>query len=285
MANVTVRAMTQGLIAGRATAAVRLTMTGPGEGAAESEWAAVANGASGGEDKRPTGLLFHVIHQFCDRCVFFALFLLTRFQIMSKGELTRQRIIAEAAPIFNQKGFEGTALSDLMRATGLEKGGIYRHFGNKQELAESAFDHAWRLAIDTHFDGMQEISNAVDRLEQIIRNFRDRRSGLVPGGCPLLNTAIDSDDGNPRLRARARQALKSWSDRLESIVEEGKRRGEVRADIDSAQLATLIISTLEGSLMISRLGRDGNPISLACDHLEEHLESKVRVRSRRRPRV
>jgi TetR/AcrR family transcriptional repressor of nem operon len=138
-------------------------------------------------------------------------------------------------------------------------------------------NHAWKLAMDTRFDGMQEIPNAVDRLEQIIRNFRDRRSGLVPGGCPLLNTAIDSDDGNPRLRARARQALKSWSDRLQLIVEEGKRRGEVRADVDSTQLATLIIGTLEGSLMISRLKRDSSPIDLACDHLEGHIESKVRV--------
>ena len=60
---------------------------------------------------------------------------------MGKGELTRQRIVALAAPIFNQKGYAGTALSDLMRATGLEKGGIYRHFESKQELAEDAFDH------------------------------------------------------------------------------------------------------------------------------------------------
>ncbi|HXM48600.1 MAG TPA: TetR family transcriptional regulator [Pyrinomonadaceae bacterium] len=44
---------------------------------------------------------------------------------MRKGEQTRQEIIRKAAPIFNQKGYDGAALSDLMRATGLEKGGIY----------------------------------------------------------------------------------------------------------------------------------------------------------------
>src|SRR5579862_7066516 len=196
---------------------------------------------------------------------------------MRKGEQTRLSIIRKSAPIFNQRGYDGTAMSDLMRATGLEKGGIYRHFDSKQQLAAAAFDHSWRIAMDARFEGVQEIPNTVDRLIQIVRNFRERRAGLVPGGCPLLNTAIDSDDGNPRLRARARQALKSWSDRLQLIVEEGKRRGEVRADVDSAQLATLIIGTLEGSLMISRLRRDGNPIALACDHLEEHVESKVRV--------
>ena len=53
---------------------------------------------------------------------------------MSKGEETRQRIIAQAAPLFNQLGYEGCSLQDIMDATGLEKGGIYRHFGSKEEL-------------------------------------------------------------------------------------------------------------------------------------------------------
>jgi TetR/AcrR family transcriptional regulator, transcriptional repressor for nem operon len=195
-----------------------------------------------------------------------------------KGEETRREIIRKAAPIFNQKGYDGAALSDLMRATGLEKGGIYRHFESKQELAGDAFDHAWRIAMETRFEGTEEIRNTVDRLKQIVRNFRDRRAGLVPGGCPLLNTAIDSDDGNPRLRAKARQALSSWLDRLQSIAEEGERRGEVRSDVDSAKLATLIASTLEGSLMVSRLQRKDDPLDFACRHLEEYLETKVRAR-------
>jgi len=195
-----------------------------------------------------------------------------------KGEQTRQEIIRKAAPIFNQKGYDGAALSDLMRATGLEKGGIYRHFGSKQELAGEAFDYAWKLAMDRRFEGTKQIPNAVDRLKQIVRNFRDRRTGVVPGGCPLLNTAIDCDDGNPKLRAKARQALSSWLDRMQSIAEEGQRRGEIRSDIDSAKLATLIASTLEGSLMVSRLQKMEEPRDLACRHLEEYLETEVRAR-------
>ena len=63
---------------------------------------------------------------------------------MRKGEQTRQEIIRKAAPIFNQRGYHGAALSDLMKATGLEKGGIYRHFDSKEQLAAEAFDYAWR---------------------------------------------------------------------------------------------------------------------------------------------
>lgn len=197
---------------------------------------------------------------------------------MRKGEQTRQDIIRKAAPIFNQRGYEGAALSDLMKATGLEKGGIYRHFENKQQLAAEAFDYAWNLALDTRFEGTMEIADAVDRLKQVVRNFRERRAGLVPGGCPLLNTAIDSDDGNPRLREKARGALASWLDRLESIIEEGQRQEEIRSDIDSSELAALIVSTLEGSLMLARLQRKEDPRDWACRHLEEYLETSVRAR-------
>ena len=197
---------------------------------------------------------------------------------MRKGEQTRQEIIRKAAPIFNQKGYNGAALSDLMRATGLKKGGIYRHFDSKQELAGEAFEHAWNLAMDARFEGTNEIPNTVDRLKQIVRNFRARRTRVVPGGCPLLNTAIDSDDGNPRLRAKARQALSSWLDRLQAIAEEGKRQGEVRSDVDSAKLAMLIVSTLEGSVMIRRLQKKDEPLDLACHHLVEYLETKVRAK-------
>jgi len=197
---------------------------------------------------------------------------------MRKGERTKQEIIRKAAPIFNEKGYDGAALSDLMRATGLEKGGIYRHFDSKEQLAAEAFDYAWKVALDTRFEGTQEISNTVDRLKRIVWNFGDQRSGLVPGGCPLLNTAIDADDGNTKLRAKALAALRSWLKRLQSVIEEGKRRGEILRGVDSSELGTLIISTLEGSLMVSRLQRKDDARDLASRHLVEYLETNVRAK-------
>jgi TetR/AcrR family transcriptional repressor of nem operon len=196
---------------------------------------------------------------------------------MKKGDATRLEIIQKAAPIFNRKGFEGASLSELMLATGLEKGGIYRHFESKEQLAAEAFDFAWKTAMERRLAGTEEIENSVDRLKQIVRNFRERREGLVPGGCPLLNTAVDSDDGNSVLRAKAKRALRGLLGRIQSIVESGKDRGEVRGDVDSNDLATLIVSTLEGSLMMRRLQKSEEPLALACRHIEEYLEEKIRA--------
>jgi len=193
-----------------------------------------------------------------------------------KGQKTRARIIAEAASLFNQRGFEGGSLSELMEATGLEKGGIYRHFSSKEELAAEAFDYAWKVVLDTRMHDLDRTPNSVDKLKQFIANFIDRRPS-VPGGCPLLNTAIDADDGNPVLRERARKGLHEWRDRLSSIVDSGIKRGEIQPGVDAKEVATLIISSLEGALVIGRLERNRAALVAAQSHLERYLETEVRL--------
>jgi TetR/AcrR family transcriptional repressor of nem operon len=190
---------------------------------------------------------------------------------MGKGEQTRQEIIRKAAPIFNQRGYEGAALSDLMKATGLEKGGIYRHFESKEQLAAEAFDYAWRETILARTSDLDASQNSVDQLKQMVANFVERR-GIIPGGCPLLNTAVDNDDGNPLLKQRARRALKEWREQIVRIVQSGIRRGEIRANRDAKALATLVIATLEGAVMLGRLEKSEEPLRTVQAHLLRKLE-------------
>lgn len=196
---------------------------------------------------------------------------------MSKGDETRERIIAKAAELFNQRGLEGTSMADLMEATGLEKGGIYRHFPSKEAVAAEAFDYAWGEAFQERVRDLNSIPGSVDRLKRLIANFVERRS-TIPGGCPLLNTAVESDDGNPVLRQRARQALGKWQSLLISIINDGIQRREIRSGVDPKSLATLIISSLEGALMISRLEVNRDALFAARSYLDRYLDKEVRVR-------
>jgi TetR/AcrR family transcriptional regulator, transcriptional repressor for nem operon len=198
---------------------------------------------------------------------------------MRKGEQTRQEIIRKAAPIFNQRGYDGAALSDLMRATGLEKGGIYRHFSSKEALAAEAFDYAWRETLHARIHDLDTISNTVDRLKQLVVNFVERR-GTIPGGCPLLNTAMDTDDGNSVLRGRARKALREWRSYLISMINAGIKAREIRPRVDAKKLATLIISSLEGGIMVYRLERNDEALRGVQAHLDSYLETEVRVPSK-----
>jgi TetR/AcrR family transcriptional regulator, transcriptional repressor for nem operon len=195
---------------------------------------------------------------------------------MKKGERTRERIIRQAAPLFNQRGYDGSSLNEIMAATELEKGGIYRHFASKQELAAAAFDYAWAEAMRARRHDIDSVANSVDKLKRYIANFVERR-GTVPGGCPLLNTAMDSDDGNALLRNRARRALENWQNFLGSIVTQGIKKGEIRREVSKTKLANLIIATLEGAVMIGRLEQNLDALRDAQTHLNSYLETKVRA--------
>jgi TetR/AcrR family transcriptional repressor of nem operon len=199
---------------------------------------------------------------------------------MNKGEETRQRIIAAAAPIFNKQGYAGCALSDIMAATGLEKGGIYRHFESKEEIAAEAFDYAWTISMALRRQGMEEIPNHVDRLKKHIAAFVSRST--IPGGCPLLNTGVDSDNGNPILRERVQKALRGWEKMLRTTLTEGIAAGTVREDVDADKVARLIISGLEGGMLVSRIEKNDQALRYAMEHLDSYLEREVRARASKR---
>ena len=193
---------------------------------------------------------------------------------MTKGEQTRRKIVEAAAPIFNKRGYEGSSLHDLMEATGLKKGGIYRHFASKEELAAEAFDYTWEAAWNARLLHLDQKANGIEKLKQLIANFIDQRPP-VSGGCPVLNTAVDADDGNSVLRARAAKALRSWLSRLQTIVEQARERGETQPGVDPKGVATLIIATLEGALMMRRLQRNDEALRRVQSHLNRFLENEV----------
>jgi len=191
---------------------------------------------------------------------------------LTKGERTRQKIVADTAALFNTRGYEGTSLTDLMAATGLKKGGIYRHFASKEELAAEAFDYAWSAARALREPDVDQTVDPIGWLKAHIDNLVSRRPAIA-GGCPLLNTAIEADDGNPVLRARVAKALRSWISRVEHVLDEARKKGTIRGSIDPKTVATVIVSTLEGALMISRLEKDSEALLKAREHLYAYLDA------------
>jgi TetR/AcrR family transcriptional regulator, transcriptional repressor for nem operon len=120
------------------------------------------------------------------------------------------------------------------------------------------------------------MATGIEKLKQYIANFVDRR-GPVAGGCPVLNTAIEADDGNPVLRAHAAKALRFWLSRLQAIVEQARKRGETRPEVDPKAVATVIVASLEGALMMSRLQRNDEPLHTVQSRLIRYLETEVAV--------
>lgn len=192
----------------------------------------------------------------------------------AKGQITRERIVQLAAPVFNKKGYAGASMADILEATGLQKGGIYNHFESKEQLAVAAFDYAIEQMMERWRAGIEGKRHAADRLRAVIGMFDDSLRKLA-GGCPLMNTAIEADDNQPVLRTRARKAMDGCRLTVARIVTKGKERGEIRATADPDQVATVLISTLEGGLMISKLYQDPRYLEQAQAQMDRWIRNEL----------
>jgi TetR/AcrR family transcriptional regulator, transcriptional repressor for nem operon len=197
---------------------------------------------------------------------------------VTKGDDTRQMILARAAEVFNRKGYSGASMADIMQATGLEKGGIYRHFDSKDDLALAAFDYAVSLVQQEFQAALKDKRDAIDRLYAIVGVYRAMPDGLpVAGGCPVLNTAIEADDTHPVLRDHARRAMDEWREFVVRTTSKGIERGQVRPEVNPDELATFLIATLEGAIMLSKLYNDTTHMNRSVEYLETYLEMNVRL--------
>src|SRR5262249_32048845 len=195
---------------------------------------------------------------------------------MTKGQQTRQHIIQQAATLFNQRGYTGSSISDVMQCTGLQKGGIYRHFASKEQLALAAFDYAQQQSTNRLVEAVAAETDAVQKLLAFIHAFHAlTRHPPVPGGCPILNTIVDSDDGDPALRERVVSVVRGWEQLIERIVADGVAQGSVRRDIDPQAVATLLIATLEGGILLARAHRGPVALQHAVDHLVQYIRRDV----------
>lgn len=193
---------------------------------------------------------------------------------MQKGERTRQYILEQAAQVFSLRGYHATSFSDLIEATGLEKGGIYNHFGSKDQLALAAFDYSIEMVRQRSRDILVNQPNTLDRLRGVVEVFRSLIDWpILPGGCPVLNTAVEADDTHPALRERAQQAMTEWHSYITRTVHKGVERHEIRAGVDGDALGTFMLSTLEGAVMMSKLYGDSVHMERAATFMLAYLDT------------
>lgn len=193
---------------------------------------------------------------------------------MNKGDRTRQHVIEKAASLFNQRGYEATSISDVMTATGLQKGGVYRHFDSKEELALAAFDYAVGVMRERFVEALRDVDSPIQKLHAIIKVYeRIPVDPPVPGGCPMMNASIEADDANPVLRDRAASVMDDMRRVIRRTVRDGQQIGELDVQASPDAVAVVFICTLEGAVMMSKLYGNQNPMRIAVRHLEQYVAS------------
>lgn len=192
---------------------------------------------------------------------------------MGKSEQTKAFIIEKTAPLFNSKGYAGTSLSDITEATKLTKGSVYGNFANKDEVAVAAFNYNLSKVNSIFSEEISRRKSAKEKLlayGEVYSNFENY--AFPAGGCPILNTAIESDDTHPELRKRVVAAINNWKKNIVRIIEEGIEKKEFSKETDAEQTALTIIALIEGGIMISKV--TGKPAhgAVIMRSLKEYIE-------------
>jgi TetR/AcrR family transcriptional regulator, transcriptional repressor for nem operon len=193
------------------------------------------------------------------------------------------RILRETAPLMNKRGFLSTPLADILEAIGLEKGGFYHHFASKEDLAIAAFELSVQQVGEKFRQALESKAGmgAIAKLKGIIEAYREFKGSrlMEQGGCPILNAAIESDDVLPRLRDAARLAVDRWRGAINRLISEGIASGEIRPDVHPDCVATWIIASTEGGVMLSNLYKDTIYLNRVLDQILSYVDSDLRART------
>ena len=195
--------------------------------------------------------------------------------MVTKAEKTKEFIIAKAAPLFNKKGYAGTSMSDIMKATGLAKGGLYGNFESKDEIAALAFEYSYNQLKEDIGQKIKSKKTGVEKLQTIFQYYKNYTvTPSIEGGCPLLNTAVDADDAYPFLKKKARLALQEMLGSLQHILKKGIQEGAFRSDLNVKKEAELIFAQIEGGIMMAKVLDDVTVLNRLLESLKQRMETE-----------
>jgi TetR/AcrR family transcriptional regulator, transcriptional repressor for nem operon len=185
---------------------------------------------------------------------------------------TKEAILRKSGVLFNTQGYKATSISEITDATGFTKGAIYRHFNNKDELERETMAHLSGLLFANMRERIKSEKTAGDKLRAIFKYFESYITNPpLKGGCPLLNAAIEADDAHAGLRKEALKTMGILRESVVTILKNGIERKQIKAAIDKDFYATLMIATLEGGIMMSKLEGNNNDIRKMIKHLNAQL--------------
>ena len=193
----------------------------------------------------------------------------------TKGEITREKILEIARELFNAKGFNATTISDLVAATGMQKGSLYFHFSGKDDIAREVLNEATSKFM-TFLDNALGGDNPGASIDHFFRCALNKHlaTGFV-GGCIFGNTALEMSDSDPNFAGTIDKVFDEWTGRVAAAVAGAQERRQIRTDIGSEALAKHIIATIEGGIMMSRLKKDERPMRECLETLRITLDLKV----------
>lgn len=198
---------------------------------------------------------------------------------------TRARIVEAARFLFWEKGYAATGLAELLARAGANSGSFYHFFDSKDAVLRTVLD-TYHDLLEPHVVGPVRESHAkpIDRIFALLDSYRQRLvSTDCQYGCPIGRLALELDPENTPAHALIAKNFSAWREAVETWVREA---GIARA----ADVATFVLTVMEGAVMQSRAYRSIEPYDACVRQLRVHLAALAGAKQKpknvrtRRPR-
>ncbi|MEV4311035.1 TetR/AcrR family transcriptional regulator [Actinocrispum sp. NPDC049592] len=171
----------------------------------------------------------------------------------------RKNMIVSATLLIRERGIAGTSLADVIEHSGAPRGSIYHHFpGGKSQLAEEAT--RWAGTVINR--KLRTAANDPVALVRMLFSFWRKEMGSEFGiSCAVLAAAL-ADDESPEAHQAAAEALVRWTEIITEVLTDQGIPTE-----RAYPVATLIVSAIEGAVVMARAQRTFQPL----DRVETEL--------------
>ena len=167
-----------------------------------------------------------------------------------RGGETRRRILEVAAEAFADRGYVGTSLSDVLKASGVTKGGFYFHFPSKEALALATLRHKQEQWAGVVMASVLRHPRAVEQLDAMVEALCDLHE--QDRACRAINRlCVELGDEHPELRPQLRTQLTTWMDMVAAVIRKGQDEGDIRPDVDPEVVAEIAVESFIGLETVS----------------------------------
>jgi AcrR family transcriptional regulator len=196
---------------------------------------------------------------------------------------TRQRIVDAAFRLFWNKGYTSTSIADILGEAEANSGSLYHFFPGKQDLLlavlNALHDNIRPALLDPAWEG---VTDPIDKVFRLLDHYRD--SILVTEfryGCPIGNLALELHEPDPPVRALLAANFTAWTRAVEGCLDEAAAR--LPRGIDRRALATFVLTTMEGAVMLARTHHSIEPFDNAVDQLRNYFATLTARKKRPAP--
>lgn len=197
-------------------------------------------------------------------------------------EFDYDAVVEKAMHLFWRRGYQNTSIDDIEIATGLTKGSLYKAFDNKRDLFEKCLGHymvrdSYKAIFLRMVDRplIETYAHILDLLIESANNDAKR-----PCGCLATNVIRELSVSDSVLAREASDGLAGMQQAMEFRLSWARDKGEFRQDVDVKALASLMMVTLQGTVVLSTSTKDVASMRRARDMVIGMLESSRPKRHR-----